>query len=197
MATASPHNPTAYRILLVDDDHLIRQTLGPALEDQGWRVVTADSGETAVAALDRGEYDLVLTDLVMSGIDGLEVLRAARERHPACAVILLTGYGELRSAIEALRADADDYVLKPCNLDEILLRLRRCFERIELRRKVRLYEHILPVCCVCKKVRDDEGRAPGTGPWMPIETFILEKGGAEVTSTYCPECYEKTVAEWP
>jgi hypothetical protein len=62
---------------------------------------------------------------------------------------------------------------------------------MELERKIKLYENILPVCCVCKKVRDDTGREPGKGKWVQMEDYLLNKGKIEVTSTYCPECAKK------
>ena len=177
-----------YRILLVDDDQFILKTLGPALESQGWNVDTAPSGEAAIAAIAERHFDLVITDLFMGEADGLAVLKAVRADHPEVMVIILTGYGDLRSAIDALRLDVDDYILKPCDADELFFRVRRCFNELELRRKVRLYETLLPVCCVCKRIRDDDGREPGTGNWLRFEEYLQEKTGIVVTSGYCPEC---------
>jgi DNA-binding NtrC family response regulator len=180
-----------YRILLVDDEQYILKTLGPSLETQGWNVMTVDNGEKAIELIDKEHFDLVITDLVMGDADGIAVLKAIRASHPDMMVMILTGYGDLRSAIDALRLDADDYLLKPCEVEEVFFRVRRCFAELELKRKVRLYESLLPVCCVCKRVRDDSGRAPGTGEWLRIEDYFHFKAGILVTSGYCPECAMK------
>lgn len=184
-----------YRILLVDDDQFILKTLGPALESQGWSVKTAANGEDAIALIAKMHFDLVITDLFMGEADGIAVLKAIREQFPDVMVIILTGYGDLRSAIDALRLDVDDYVLKPCETEELFFRVRRCFEELELRRKVRLYETLLPVCCVCKRIRDDAGREPGAGRWLRFEDYLREKAGVMVTSGYCPECTRQAEKE--
>ena len=121
----------------------------------------------------------------------ISVLKKAKELDPDTMVIIITGYGDLTSAIDALRLDADDYLLKPCDPDEIHFRVRRCIEKLQLKRKVRIYENILPVCCDCKKVRDDTGKEPGTGCWLSLENYISDKTKTKVTSTYCPDCAKK------
>ena len=88
-------------------------------------------------------------------------------------VIVLTGFGDMLSAIEALRSQADDYMLKPCESGEMFFRVERCLEKLELARKIHLYQKILPMCCVCKKIRDDTGKVPGRGdgsPWSSSST---------------------------
>jgi hypothetical protein len=101
----------------------------------------------------------------------------------------------MTSAIDALRLDADDYMLKPCQPDEMNFRVAACLEKQDLSRKIRLYEQILPVCCVCRKIRDDEGRQPGTGQWMNVDHYLWKKAGLSVSSTYCPECARKAKSE--
>lgn len=181
---------TAYEILLVDDDPLILKALKPALEKEGYRVTTADNGESAVEMLESRHFDILMTDLVMDAIDGIGVLKQGKASHPEIMSIILTGFGDIHSAIEALRLGADDYLLKPSEADEILFRVSSCVEKLELKRKLKAYEGILPVCCVCKKIRDDSGREPGTGEWMMVEKFIWKKAKLAVSSTYCPGCFE-------
>lgn len=178
-------------ILLVDDDLLILQTIGMALENEGYKVTTAESGEAAIDLLKKSHFDLLITDLVMDVVDGIFLLKKAKELIPEIKVIILTAYGSITSTIDALRLGADDFLLKPCEPEEIFFRVRKCFERVELERKIKLYENILPVCCVCKKVRDDTGREPGKGKWVQMEDYLLNRGKVEVTSTYCPECAKK------
>ncbi len=184
-----------HHILLVDDDPFILTGIGKDLSGEKYAVTTADSGEQAIDLMNKTHFDLVITDLVMDRIDGIQVLKAAKSRNPETMVLILTGYGDMGSAIDALRLDADDYMLKPCEPDEMRFRVSRCFERLESARKLKLYEKMLPICCVCKKIRDDSGREPGTGPWMSVEKFVWEKAGIAPTSTYCPHCAEAAKKE--
>jgi CheY-like chemotaxis protein len=146
-----------HHILLVDDDPFILTGIGKDLSGEGYAVTTADNGEQAIELINRTRFDLVITDLVMDRIDGIQVLKAAKTRVSETMVLILTGYGDMGSAIDALRLDADDDMLKPCEPDEMRFRVSRCFERLELARKLNLYEKMLPICCVCKKIRDDGG----------------------------------------
>jgi YesN/AraC family two-component response regulator len=141
-------------------------------------------------------FDLVITDLIMESTDGFKVLQKAKLANPATQVIILTGYGDMESAIEALRNNADDYLLKPCESQEMIFRVKNCLEKRELARKVLLYQKILPMCCVCKRIRDDSGKKPGTGEWIPIEKFIHENANLDITSSYCPHCARQTMAEF-
>lgn len=184
-----------YEILFVDDDALILDTLGPAIESAGYRVSTASSGTEAILKLTQRHFDLVLTDLVMDSIDGIGVVKKAKAINPDTMAIILTGFGDLTSAIDALRLGADDFLLKPCENEEILFRISACLEKLEFKRKIKAYEDMLPVCCVCKKIRDDSGREPGTGEFLSVEEYIVTKVGINVTSTYCPECGKKALDE--
>jgi len=180
-----------YSILLVDDDPIITAGTGGDLEGIGYEVATADCGEKAIELLHECSFDLVITDLVMAPIDGIGVLKKAKELNPEMMVIILTGFGDMSSAIDALRLDADDYMLKPCEPREMYFRISRCLEKLELKRKIKIYEDILPICCVCKKIRDDSGREHGTGQWMSVEKYLYSKAKVDITSTYCPECAKK------
>ncbi len=183
------------KLLLVDDDPFILTGVGKDLESEGYRVETASSGEKAFEKLERFTYDLVITDLVMDRTDGIQVLKKAKESNPETMVIILTGYGNMSSAIDALRLDADDYMLKPCDPAEINFRVARCLEKLEFRKRLQAYEKLLPVCCVCKKIRDDRGKEAGSGEWMPVEKYLWKRAGLETTSTYCPVCAQKAMAE--
>ncbi len=182
-------------ILLVDDDYFVLNGIGKYLSNKGYEVITADSGEKGVELLDEMSFDMVITDLAMEKINGIGMLKKTKEVSPDTMVIILTGYGNLNSAIEAIRSDADDYILKPCEPLKIGTRVSQCFEKFELALKIKSYENILPVCCVCKKIRDDSGREPGTGKWLELESYIRDKGGIDVTSSYCPECAREAEAE--
>jgi PAS domain S-box-containing protein len=131
---------STYKILLVDDDILILKTVGAFLQFQGYQLATADSGESAIALLKQEDFDLVITDMVMDPIDGLEVLKQAKARNPETMVMMMTGFGDITSVIDSLRLDADDYMLKPCETEEILARVSICLNKLELKRKIRINE---------------------------------------------------------
>jgi DNA-binding response OmpR family regulator len=185
-----------YNILLVDDDPYILEGIGADLESQGFQVTKADSGDVALEVLQENNFDLVITDLVMEDTDGIQVLKKTKALNFDTMVIILTGYGDMKSAIEALRQEADDYLLKPCESAELLYRVNHCLEKRELARKIKIYQDILPMCCVCKKIRDDRQTEPGKGDWVSVEQFIHEKAKLDITSSYCPECAQQTMEEF-
>ena len=110
-------------ILLVDDDSAFRHVMAGELRRLGHDVATAGSGEEAVAQIERQAPEIVLLDLRLPGMDGLETLQAIRGRNSSIEVIMLTGHGSIDSAIESIRVGAFDYVTKPCPLDEIQIRV--------------------------------------------------------------------------
>ena len=186
----------SYHILLVDDDRLILEGIGSYLESDGFQVTRASSGERAVDLLRTTNFDLVISDLVMETTNGIQVLQKAKRLDPEIQVIILTGYGDLDSAIQALRNQADDFLLKPCESHELLFRVYKCLEKLEMSRKITLYQKILPMCCVCKKIRDDSGRNPGSGDWVTIESYFREKADLDVTSSYCPDCARRAMNDF-
>jgi two-component system response regulator PilR (NtrC family) len=124
------------QVLVVDDDLSMRQFLTILLEREGYAVEVADCGEAALRACARRWPDLVLTDLNMPGINGLELLAELKRRGLAegrgVEVVLVTAYGTAASAVDAMKAGAADYVLKPFNIDELLLVVRRALSRRDL-----------------------------------------------------------------
>ncbi|MBT6503125.1 MAG: response regulator [Deltaproteobacteria bacterium] len=177
-----------YSILLVDDDPIITAGTGSDLEEKGYEITTANSGEEAIELLNESSFDLVITDLVMAPINGIGVLKKSKEINPEMMAIILTGFGDMTSVIDALRLDADDYMLKPCEPEEMYFRVSRCLEKLELKRKIEGYGHILPVCPRCKKIKDDSRKRDGAGQWMSMEKYIHDKAKMDIKSTYCPEC---------
>ncbi len=112
-------------ILVVDDEAVMRATLEEILGGVGLRVSTASNGEAALAELQNGPVDLMLLDLRMDGLDGLQVIEAAQKIAPNTVVVMLTAHGTLESAISAMRRGAFDYLLKPCQVPEILDAVQR------------------------------------------------------------------------
>ncbi|MFO7171037.1 MAG: response regulator transcription factor, partial [Chloroflexota bacterium] len=115
-------------ILLVDDEANIRLTLGVLLERAGYSVTAAENGETAVELLERQTFDLMVVDLKMPGMDGMQVVAAARQRQPDMAIIVLTGHGSLETAIEGLHQGVFDYMLKTSEPSDVVERVRAALE---------------------------------------------------------------------
>src|SRR6266436_3686687 len=120
------------RILIVDDQRNMRTTTALVLRQQGYEVFEAESGEAALSRLLDEPFDVVLTDLKMAPLDGLAVLRGALEVAPSTQVIVMTGYGTVESAVEAMQQGAYDYVSKPFKESELLMRVQRALERRRL-----------------------------------------------------------------
>ena len=112
-------------ILIVDDEKTMRKSLEEILRLEGYQVESVGDGKAAMEALEDGKHDLMLLDLKMPGVDGLEVLKFATENAPKCKVIMLTAHGSLESAIEALRQGAHDYILKPAKPAELVASVAR------------------------------------------------------------------------
>ena len=120
------------RILMVDDEAAIRLTLAALLERAGYAVTSAENGEEALDLLERQAFDLLLVDLKMPGMDGMQVVAAAQARQPDIAAIVLTGHGSLDSAIQGLHQGIFDYLLKTTAPDQVLERVRAALAAREL-----------------------------------------------------------------
>jgi len=125
------------RVLVVDDEENIRLVLRTLLRKNGYEVEVADSGEAALALLDAFGPDVILTDVRMPKMGGLDLLAALRERQVASTVIVMSAYGSVDLALDAMKAGAYDYVGKPFKPDEVVLALRKAEEREALRRENR------------------------------------------------------------
>ena len=119
-------------ILIIDDEEVVLAGLSHILKKNGYRAVTANSGEQGLEVKKKEKPQLIITDLVMDGIGGLEVLKQVKEIDSEIIVVIMTGHGEMDSSIEALRLGASDYLLKPCKEEELLFRVTRCFEKLQM-----------------------------------------------------------------
>jgi DNA-binding response OmpR family regulator len=130
-------------ILIVDDEANIRLTLSALLEDEGYAVTTAASGEAALAVLDTQPFDLLLVDLRLPGIDGMQVVAGARERGIDSAVIVLTGHGSVETAVEGMHQGVFDYLLKTSTPQTVLERVRAGLaQRAEQQRRDQLLDMV-------------------------------------------------------
>jgi two-component system NtrC family response regulator len=120
------------RILVVDDDESLRRVTQVQLEQVGFKTVTAADGPEALNILQKSAVDLVITDLKMPGISGLELLKTIRTAYPDIPVVMLTAFGTIETAVEAMKAGAYDYITKPVHADELELVARRSLEHLQL-----------------------------------------------------------------
>jgi len=112
-------NDEAARLLIVDDEAIALKNLEHVLKKEGYAITGTQSGTQALKLIERGEYEVVLTDLKMEKVDGMQILRRVRELHPDTEVIMITGFATVDSAIEAMKSGAYHYVAKPYKLDEV------------------------------------------------------------------------------
>ncbi len=124
----APPRPYPETVLVVDDTPFMVKMLGDIFADAGYRVFTARSGEDALAAYDRELPDLTSLDLVMPGMDGIQVLRELRQRDPAGKVIMVSAVGLEAKVMEALKLGARNYILKPFDRDKVLEAARRILD---------------------------------------------------------------------
>jgi DNA-binding NtrC family response regulator len=126
------------RILIVDDEAIARENLEHILQKDGYDVVTADSGIAALKKLSKTEFDLVMTDLKMKQVDGMEVLARTKEQYPNTEVVMLTAYATLSTAIEAMQKGAYHYIPKPYKIDEVRMIAKRALEKKGLKDEIRV-----------------------------------------------------------
>jgi len=122
-----------HRILIIEDDEIFLRPLQRTLEVSGYDVLVVTSGEDAIDVLKNEDVDLVLTDKRLPGIDGVELVRRIKVDHGSVAVVVMTAYGTIGSAVEAMRLGAEDYLVKPFEAAEVLMVLRRAIEFQELK----------------------------------------------------------------
>ncbi|HTK75683.1 MAG TPA: sigma-54 dependent transcriptional regulator, partial [Gemmataceae bacterium] len=126
--------PDACRVLIVDDDRNHAETVAEVLQRVGYSCTVATSGTAGAKLIDRDEFDVVLTDLRMADLDGLAIVRKVREEQPEAEVIVVTGYGDVRTAVEAIKLGAVHYLVKPLDMAELRAIVQRASERTRLTR---------------------------------------------------------------
>ena len=127
------------RLLLIDDEPDILRVLSRSLRADGYEVLTAESGEEALAVFQKERPAIILTDIKMPGMDGIEVLKAIKKKDENAEVIIITGHGDIDNAIEALKYGASDFINKPIRDEALSLALKRAEEKIRIREQLREY----------------------------------------------------------
>jgi DNA-binding response OmpR family regulator len=113
------------RILVVDDEHSLRSAISAQLKEEGYSVSCAEDGDVAIKMLGSQSFDLILLDLKMPHVDGFEVLRFVKKKHPKTKVMMLTGFADLKNALESRGLGADHFIAKPFERQELLLAVHR------------------------------------------------------------------------
>lgn len=153
------------RVLIVDDEQDIRNSLALLFADEGFTAASAENAQSALAHLAKENYGIVLCDIRMPGIDGLELLRRIRDWYPETSVIIMTAYASVETAIQALRNGAYDYIIKPVDFDELMIRVRHIIRHRQI-----LFENTI----LRSRLKDDDGFSNiiGQSPQMK-EVFAL------------------------
>ncbi len=180
-------------ILVIDDDEGVRDVLEAFFLDEGYDITTVPDGESGLRLLRQMEFDIIFLDLVMPGMGGLEVLKEISKLKMEVPCIIMTGFATTRSAVNAMKLGAIDYITKPLNLEELLIITKRVFDFAQIRQenislKKRL-SGLLHVCSWCNKVRDDAGN------WKTMEEYIKDRENVTFSHGICPMCLKKDSAK--
>jgi DNA-binding NtrC family response regulator len=124
------------KVLVVEDDEVLRRLLIDVLSDQNYHVEAAETGEDGLREMERDVFDVILLDINLPGMDGMDVLRLAPARQPDAQIVMMTAFGTVDTAVEAMKQGAFDYINKPFSTDELLLTINRALEEQDLRREV-------------------------------------------------------------
>jgi len=128
------------RVLLVDDDDTFRRVMSAELARRGHDVVSAASGQAALDAVAEAGPDVILLDLRLPDLDGIEVLKRLREREVRAGVVVLTGHGAVDTAIQAIRLGAHDYLEKPCPVEKVEMAVTKTHEHLRLRQREQILQ---------------------------------------------------------
>ena len=181
-------------ILLVDDEADLREVLDISLSDIGYDVLTAENGAQAMNILKEIDIPVVVTDIKMPGIDGIELLRKIKGNNPETEVIMLTGHGDLDLAIKSLKFEATDFVVKPINDDALEMALQRAFDKISMQQKLKEYERNRAMydLLINELIQEDVMIIGSDYRILDINETLLKKLGLERKDAVGRHCYEIT-----
>lgn len=131
------------RVLVVDDEENIREVLSNYLESMNYDVQTAEDGQDALNKYQKGEFDLIISDLLMPNVDGLELLKRVRDMDKDVIFLMITGYPSIETAVDAIKKGAYDYITKPFHMEDVKLRIERAFEKRSLRERLKTVQGLV------------------------------------------------------
>src|SRR4030066_583124 len=123
------------KMLIVDDEKITLRNLMQAMKKEGYESIGTNSGANALKHLEEQEFDIVLTDVRMEKVDGMQILKKCRQLYPDAEVIMMTGYATLQTAVGAIKQGAYDYISKPFKLDEVRKVIKEALEKIRLKKE--------------------------------------------------------------
>lgn len=197
-------------VLYVEDEAAARQALSPPLERRVRELLTAENGEAGLALFREHRPDIVITDLTMPVMSGLEMIRGIRAIDPATPVVVTTAYGDINYLIESIEIGVDRYIMKPVEHEKLFAALQQCATVVTAEREAKRYHEereqlvrelrealskvkqlsgLLPICMHCKKIRHDNGG------WQQIEVYIREHAEVDFSHGICPDCFKKNYPE--
>ncbi len=198
------------QLLVVDDEEDIVHYLKQLLEDEGYPTFTARSGQEALKIVKRESIAILITDIRMPKMDGIKLINKISSTQKKMQTIVLTGHGDIDTAIEAMKTGTLNYLRKPINFEELLITIEKGLGIIELHEKlknktakltesnkklkkalseIKQLGSLLPICASCKKIRDDKGY------WNQIEVYIQTHTNTLFSHGLCPDCGEKLYGE--
>ena len=127
----------AGRVLVVDDDAGVRDSLSEFLATLNFQVVTAEDGEDALNHYQRGDFEIIMADLIMPKVDGMELLRRIREVDEDVIFLMITGHPSIGSAVDSINKGAEDYITKPFHLEDVKMRIEKALERRSLKGRLK------------------------------------------------------------
>jgi two-component system response regulator PilR (NtrC family) len=131
------------RVMVVDDEENIREVLSNYLESMNYSVDTAEDGQQALQNYKKGDFDLIISDLLMPNIDGLELLKRVREIDKDVIFLMITGYPSIETAVDAIKKGAYDYITKPFHMEDVKLRIERAFEKRSLKERLKTVQGLM------------------------------------------------------
>ena len=157
--TQKPAN--SYTLLIADDEPNIRRVLEALFAKEGYNVLTAENGRKAMEFATSQQIDVLISDLIMPDINGVELLQKVKQLHPHCSAVIVTAYGSIKSAVEAMRLGAFNYLTKPFDIDEVRMIIKKALEHRELlgenqelRQQIKSSVKIKSLDCISGKMQD-------------------------------------------
>jgi phosphoserine phosphatase RsbU/P len=177
------------RILFAEDDAVTRLVVTAQLQKLGYETMVARDGAEALTIFRREKPSIVITDWMMPNMDGTDLCREIRKQVDSryTYVIILTALDRKAGYVEGMKAGADDFVSKPCSMEELNVRLRVAERILTLQAEARQLEDLLPICPECQRIMTEDGA------WQQVESYIMRRTDAHFSHGICPACFEKHI----